>query len=345
MIKSLSIKNFRNFQNKTFSFEKDINFILGDNGSGKSNILEAISILCGNEIFGLDFYNLVNKEEEVFFIESEDNEGNKVSVSYDKINNIKKIAINGKNTSISKQKDFVAKSIVFHPMVMNMMYLSPSLRRDFLDSILSHSYGEYAKLLKSYKDILKNRNKVLKNIKEGKREKKEIIFWNQKFIEIASQIYFYRFELKKYFSKHINSLLIYFDGKISNISFHYITKVDQEKKEESIEGYLIKNLERDIILGNTHIGPHVDDFDIMLDTVSISHFASRGEAKSIILGLKLLETQFIEEKTQKKPILLIDDLLSEIDEKHKNIILSQLNGYQIIISSLGKGEIGNIIKI
>lgn len=341
----MCLKNFRNFKNKSFYFEKDINFILWDNGSGKSNIFEAISILCGNEIFWLDFFNLVNKDEDVFFLENEDYENNKITVSYDKINNLKKITINGKKTNIAKQRDFATKSIIFHPMVMNMMYLSPSLRRDFLDTILSHSYKEYAKLLKNYKDILKNRNKVLKNIREGKSEKQEIDFWNEKFVEIATQIYAYRYELKNYFCNNIDSLLIYLNGKVKNISFQYITKVEEKKERESIKNYLLKNFERDIILWNTHIWPHVDDFDIMLDTIPISYFASRGEAKSIVIWLKLLESQFIEEKTKKKPIILIDDLLSEIDENHKNIILNNLKWYQIIISSLWKWEIWNIIKI
>jgi DNA replication and repair protein RecF len=133
-------------------------------------------------------------------------------------------------------------------MVMNMMYLSPGLRRDFLDTILSHSYKEYARLLKNYKDILKNRNKVLKNIREEKRQKQEIDFWNEKFIEIASQIYTYRYEIKNYFCNHIDSLLVYLNGKVKNISFHYITKVEEKKERESIRSYLLKNFERDIIL-------------------------------------------------------------------------------------------------
>ena len=132
----------------------------------------------------------------------------------------------------------------------------------------------------------------------------------------------------------MDSLLPYFDGKVKKIEFIHLSKTDEFDRENSIKRYFDKNFERDIILGNTQIGPHVDDFNLLLDGTPITHFASRGEAKSTIIGLKLLESRFIEEQTGKKPIILIDDLLSEIDEKHKNLILKRLNGYQIIITSL-----------
>jgi len=345
VIQSLKLKNFRNFKEWEFFFEKDYNFILGENGAWKSNILEAIALLSGNELFWLDFPSLVNKKEDIFFIEALDFNHNKIAISYDKRTNTKHIFLNGKKTTIQKQKDFVNKGIVFHPMVMNMMYLSPSLRRDFLDNTLSLSFKEYAEFLKKYKEILRKRNIFLKSIREGKSKKEDIAFWNKNFIEKALVIYSFRKRLINFFQENITSLLPYFDGKVENIEFVSLSKTDKNNLETSIKNYLEKNLERDIILGNTQIGPHVDDFTLMLDTTPITYFASRWEAKSTIIGLKLLESRFIEEQTGKKPIILIDDLLSEIDEKHKNMILKRLTGYQIIITSLWDAQFWNVIKI
>jgi DNA replication and repair protein RecF len=128
------------------------------------------------------------------------------------------------------------------------MYLSPSLRREFLDNILTNAYPEYDKLLKDYRKILKHRNKLLKNIRENKSNRDEIIFWNTQFVEKACEVYKYRFTVIKFLETHIKTAKEYFKGKIDNISFLYHHKIDINNKKESIEKYLSENLERDIIL-------------------------------------------------------------------------------------------------
>ena len=346
MITSLTLKNFRNFKEGSFHFEWEKTFIIWENGIWKTNILEALSLLTHNSITWIDFEKLVNNSEPLFFISCDDDEGNKVSISFDLKEKKKTYMLNGKKTSKKKLWEVFTKSVIFSPIIMNLMYLSPSLRREFLDNILTSAYPEYSKTLKEYKRRLKHRNKLLKNIRENKSSRDEIDFWNTQFVEKACEVYKYRFVIVRFLETHIKSAKEYFKGKIDDISFIYTHKVNEDNREESIKKYLNENFERDIILWNTHIGPHIDDFDVLVNNVKLIDFASRWETKSIIIWLKLLETAFIENMTKKKPILLIDDLLSELDEDHKLMLVNKIKYYQTFITSIElKTKEDNLIRL
>ncbi len=334
MIQSIKLKNFRNFHDQEFHFCRWKNIIIWDNGKGKTNILEAVSLFSNSSVIDLSFENLISRNSDVMYIEAKTVEWNTLSISYDKTLGKKKYMLEGKNTTKKKLREIYPTSVLFEPMSMNIMYLSPTLRRDFLDSILSNCFTAYAPALKNYKNILKSRNKVLKNISEWKSKPSELNFWDEKFITVATQIYTYRKVLIKFLEENISDLIDVFWGKVKEISFWYITKTDLWDVETYIKSYLEENRSRDIILRKTMTGPHRDDFDIYVDEISLVDFASRGEVKSIILWIKFLETQFIEEITKQSPIILIDDIMSELDETHKNYVIDMSGSRQVIISSI-----------
>lgn len=345
MIKELRLINFRNFSDfKLNSLNKE-NFIIWENWKWKTNILEAISLISNNSITWLSLDELIKKWEDYFFVEIIDNLWNKISISYTKEKKKKTFMYNNSKITKKKFNQITKKSVIFSPIIMNLMYLSPSLRRDFLDNILKNSFENYEKLLLEYKKIVKHRNKTLKSIYENKANKQDIIFWNEKFINHSTEIYKYRFKIINFLKDSIKNTLEYFSWKIEKIELIYNTKVDEKNIKNSIEKYINKNINRDIKLWKTAIWIHVDDFDILIDWNSLSHFASRWETKSIIIWLKLLEWIFIEKMTNKKPILLIDDLLSELDEKHKNMLLKKIKYYQTFITSINKINNKNIIKV
>lgn len=352
MIKELKLVNFRNFDELKLDSLNNENFIIWENGKWKTNILEAISLLWNNSITWLSLDELIKKWENYFFIEYITDDWKKISFSYSKdINDswwskIKKVfMLNGNKITNKKFDSLTYKCVIFSPIIMNIMYLSPSLRRDFLDNLLKNSFEWYERLLVKYKKVIKHRNKILKSIKDWKCRKEEIGFWDEKFIELATEIYRYRFKIINFLKISIDSTKEYFSWKIDNIEFVYVSKVSEDNTKEDLKKYLDKNLDRDIILWRTPIWPHIDDFDIIIDSAPLSHFASRWETKSIILWLKLLEWIFIEKMTWLKPILLIDDLLSELDESHKNMLLKKIKYYQTFISSIRKPENKNIITI
>lgn len=345
MITELRLVNFRNFEQlKLNSLEKE-NFIVWENGRWKTNILESISLLSNNSITWLSFDELVKKWEDYFFVEYLSDNWNKVSFSYTKEKKKKQYMLNNKKITKKKFNQVTNKCVIFSPIIMNMMYLSPSLRRDFLDDLLKSSFEKYEKIMIDYKKIIKHRNKTLKSIADWKCSKDEINFWNEKFVEVAVLMYKYRFKIVNFLKSSIENTKEFFSGKIENIEFVYKTKVSEENAWQDIKDYLIKNMDRDIILWRTAIWPHVDDFDILVDWNQLSHFASRWETKSMILWLKLLEWIFIEKMTEKRPILLIDDLLSELDDSHKNMLLKKIEYYQTFISSISLTEDKNIIMI
>lgn len=349
MINWLKLKNFRNFKDKKIDFYWEKTFIIWENWKWKTNILEALSLLTNNSIIQIEFEKMVLKWEKSFFIEYEDWIWNNLWISFDKDLKKKNYIINWKKVSKSKLMENSSKSVIFSPIVMNLMYLSPSLRRNFLDQILINSFPEYSKKIEQYKKILKNRNIVLKNIRERKCGKEEINFWDNSFINISFEIYNYRFKIIEFFQDNIWTCCEYFWEKVKNVKFIYETKIEKDNIKEIIKNYLEKNIDRDIIIWKTVIWPHLDDFNILLDEVKLTDFASRWETKSVILWLKLLETIFIEKYTNKKPILLIDDLLSELDENHKKILLNEIKDYQTFITGialiLDNLEETNIIKL
>ena len=345
MIKKLKLINFRNFEILELDKLNKENFIIGENGKWKTNILESISLLWNNSITWLSLDELIKKWEDYFFVEYINENWDKVSFSYIKDTKKKTFMLNNNKITKKKFTSITHKCVIFSPIIMNMMYLSPNLRRDFLDEVLKSSFDGYEKLLSDYKKIIKHRNKILKNINEWKSTKEEIKFWDEKFVESAVLIYKYRFKIINFFKISINTTLEYFSWKINNIEFIYNTKAKENNISSDLKKYLIKNIDRDIILWRTPIWPHVDDFEILIDWNPLVNFASRWETKSIILWLKLLEWIFIEKMTNKKPILLIDDLLSELDENHKNMLLKKIEYYQTFISSIRKPDNKNIIKI
>ncbi len=344
MINKLILKNFRNFENSEFLFCEQKNFIIWENGKWKTNILEAISLLSTESINNIDFDNLVWNNWDIFYIQIKKYNQEIISISYDKTNKKKIYTINWKNTIKAKIKAISDKLVLFSPITMNIMYLSPSLRRDFLDQILLNTFDLYSKATKEYKNILKNRNKTLKAINQGKAQENELDFWDEKFTYISEIIYNYRFWIRDFFVKNIKNTKKCFFWKIKNIEFIYKTKIKNDIKND-IKSYLKENRKKDIILKTTSIWPHIDDFDILLDWKSLINFASRWETKSVIIELKFIEKKFIEHFTKQKPILLIDDLLSELDEKHKNMILNEISWYQCFITGINEKEINSSNKI
>lgn len=346
MIQKLILKNFRNFASQEFLFVRLKNMITGENGHWKTNILEALSLFSGHSLSGLDLSTLVKQGQEYFYIELLTQSWDTLSLHYD-LNTAKKTYQVNKKTSTKKKMLEVSYTTVhFSPIIMNMMYLWPTLRRDFLDTMLCHSFSEYSHLLKQYKLVLKNRNQFLKSIASGHSLKKDIEFWDTRFIELASSLYAYRFHVTQYLSDHIDMCQDFFWDSKKEIAFIYKSKVAKQSIAKDIQDYLSKNIDRDIILWKTNIGPHIDDFSLTVDTTPLTDFASRWEVKSTIIALKILEAKFIEYKTEKKPLLLIDDLLSELDHIHTNYLFDRIGEYQSAITSIyWKFEGENIIEL
>lgn len=338
MLKSIKIMNFRSIQKLDIFFDTRINNIIWNNWAGKTNILQAISYLFQNNIWNLKIEEYLKNWEDYIVLEwvffNHQAIENRLLFSYDAKSDKKQFMFNWKKITKKILYENILKISYFWPTSMNLFYLGPKYRREFIDNIWKNTSFHYEKLLKNYDIILKNRNKVLKNIYEQKSHKDEIIFWNHEFIQSAKQIYEQRIPINNYMKENIKNNTHIFQNHIDTIDYVYITKVDLNNIEKSIQEYLEKNFQRDIILGKTHIWPHIDDFDILIDNKNLLHYASRWEMKSIIIDLKLLEINYIKKHTGNYPIVLIDDMSSELDTEHSDLILKKFADLQVIFTSI-----------
>lgn len=340
MFSNLRLYNFKNHKDASFDFDL-INLIYWENGSGKTNILEAIYLLINAKTFGTSHIsNLVKFWENNFMLSGNleaDISDKNIKLTFDK--NLYKTNLLINSSSFSRQKflnNLWVTALFFSPQDINIMYLGPSLRREFLDETMLLSFPNFSKVKSNYAKILKNRNKLLKDISLGKSQTSDLKFWDEAFCKISVEFYSYRLKFIDFVIEHISSISSILENKYL-IEFNYETKVDLGNISGSISAYLAKNQQRDILLGHTYIGPHLDDFYFKVQTLDSTHkseeFLSRWENKSLLLWLKFLQIEFLEKIWEKKVILLLDDVFSELDDKHISLILEKCENYQTFITA------------
>lgn len=232
---------------------------------------------------------------------------------------------------------------------MNLLYFAPSIRRDYIDSILTRTFGQFSTIKREYEGVMRQRNALLKRIRDGESKKEDLEYWNKSFAEKAYLYMLYRKKWQSFVIDNLPRLSLFLEWY--TLKHLYESKIpDQEDTEEYIQAYLSENYDRDIITGHTHIGPHLDDFSfhIIVPKISpkekstdeewqISHdaslYLSRGENKMLLLGLKQLEILFIKKYLNVPVILLFDDLFAELDMNHAEKIIEKFDADQIILTT------------
>lgn len=345
MLSSLRLSSFKSHADFSADFHER-NMVSGPNGAGKTNVLEAIYLLLNAmPLPGSTVSTLVSTGSKTLSVS-----GNVLRDAFDLDFRIgcdlteKKAHFLFQGSTVSKARFLHAmpvRAIFFSPLEMNILYLGPALRRDFLDEILLLSYPAFIKIRRDYSTVLRNRNAVLKNIREGIASRSDLDAWDRLFSDATRQYMLHRMRFIRYVTEHMDTLESLLEHKY-RLSFAYDTKLDLENIESSLESYLADKRERDILAGHTYIGPHLDDFSIMVEigehSYSSEQYLSRGENKTLLLGLKFLQILFLEEHFNKKTVLLFDDLFSELDRHHIEMILSQYAPRQMIISSQNRPD-------
>ena len=312
MIKTLSLNHFRNFKEKKLEFSEGINVINAENATGKTNILEAIVFLALGKSFKARVESECIKYNEQIARISTD--GLEIVLTKDVEGWPKKrLLVNG----VSKRLiDFVGniKTVLFAPQDLELVTDGPSLRRNFLDTVLSQVDREYKRALGSYEKGIRQRNRLLLRIREENISRNNLLFWNQLLIKNGD-----------YISKARENLIGYINS-LENCHLQYDPSIISE-------GRLDQYKEAEVASATTLVGPHRDDFIFLKDGRNISSFGSRGQQRMEVLYLKLAELSYIEDVTKIKPILLLDDIFSELDHMHREIVMNTLNNYQVIITS------------
>lgn len=333
-LSSLTLQNFRSYRKTTFAFSRETTLIVGPNASGKTNILEAIVFCATGKSFRADQdREAIRWGEKVSSIKCQVSSENdtltlEMMLTAGDVNGqkapLKKYVVNG---VARRMVDFVGnlRAVLFWPEHLELVTDSPSRRRRYLDSVLVQIDREYRRNLQSYERGLRQRNKLLDAINEGNASRSQLLFWDQLLIKAGS----YLTDGRATFVDFIN--------KNKNFSLEYDKSVISESR-------LAQYADEEIAAKATLVGPHRDDFIMYTDDKNLSKFGSRGEQRLAILWLKLAELAFIEEKTGERPILLLDDIFSELDREHRDIVVGLIGKQQTIITSADRDIMSTVGK-
>lgn len=346
-IEHLKLTNFRNYSSLDLDFNKNVNIFIGDNGKGKTNILESIYVLSLTKTnrYGLED-NLIKFDEEIAKIEGlirSDDLLKKQEVHLTRKK--KQIFIN--NKEIRRVKDYISNFCVisFTPEDLEIVKGSPNIRRNMINIDISQLQNSYITYLNEFNQIIKIRNEYLKKMNlDGNTDIRYLDVVNQGMIEKGIKIYEYRYN----FFKKINELLPKIFKKLSNLEnlkIKYDTSVDlddfdYELIKKNYENKIKKNFKVELMQGVTLTGPHRDDFSFDLNGIDMKNFASQGQQRLAIIALKIAEIYLFKEEMGEYPVLLLDDIFSEIDTKKRNKIIGfLLKDIQSIITTTDINDI------
>ncbi len=340
-IKKLSFNNFRNLHDGFLNPDKEINVIYGDNAQGKTNLLESIWLFTGGHSFRgnkdielskmVDGKNLGNLSLSIDFFASQRNQNATLNITDGKRNSV----INGvkKNTGSALVGKVCA--VIFSPEHLRLIKDGPSQRRNFIDGAICQIKPSYANILTKYNRVIMQRNAFLKELQINKSNDFMIDIWNEKVVELGTLIAKKRFSYIEKLMSIATDVYKGISGDKEEINIVYQPLgIDFDEKEfkQKYLVFLQKSFSTDVRLGNTNVGVHRDDIDIYINGTKARVYASQGQQRSAVIAMKLSEAVILEEKIGETPIIILDDVMSELDNSRQYYILNRLKGRQIFIS-------------
>ena len=340
IIKSIELADYRNYDLLDLKFDKGTNILFGDNAQGKTNILEAIYVSATTKSHkGSKDKEIVNFEKEEAHIRTYlEKEGVETRVDMHlRKNKSKGIAVDG--VKIKKAADLLGlcNVVFFSPEDLGIIKNGPAERRRFVDMELCQLDSIYLYNLNNYNKIVNQRNKLLKDMYMNPDLKETLNIWDMQLVSYGEKI----IERRKIFVDQLNEIIYDIHKKLSGdreeLRIQYEPNVEKENLEESMRA----SRERDIRAKMTSVGPHRDDFSFIIGNVDIRKYGSQGQQRTAALSLKLSEIELVKRITKDNPILLLDDVLSELDSNRQNYLLNSIGNIQTIITCTGLEEFVN----
>lgn len=333
-IESIELKNFRNYDELNLEFNKNVNFIIGNNAQGKTNLLEGIFMSSIGKsfrtskdaemiMFNKDFCKIkVKAQKEYFPIEVE------ILIKKDQGKNIKVDGVSVTKTSDLLENIYI---VIFSPEDLKIVKDEPEKRRKFIDRELCLLKPSYYNNLSNYKKVLQQRNTYLK---EKNVDPSVLDIWDMQLSHFGSKI----IEERKIFIEKINKISKRIHSNITNekenLRIEYNPNIKYEDNlENKIYNSLKKSFENDYRLRTTTIGPHRDDIDFFIDDINVRSFGSQGQQRTAALSLKLAELNLIKEESGENAILLLDDVMSELDSTRQEFLIKSLSDIQLFITT------------
>ena len=338
-INKIKVNNFRNYDNEEIELNKNINIFYGENAQGKTNIIEAIFLSSmGKSFRAKKDKEMIKLSENRAMIEILFNKKDRDGKIKIELQNKKNVYLNG--IKLKKLSELLGNIniVIFTPDDINILKGGPQNRRRFLDIMRSQLKPNYMYNLNLYLKTLEQRNNYLRQIKEYNKDENLLEIWDEKLAEYAFNIYNYRNEFINKIKNKIKNIHSEITNNKEEIKIEYLTEC--ESKEKYLK--LLKDRRKlDIIKGYTTKGIHRDDFIIYINKKELNIYGSQGQHRTAILSLKLSELNIIYEETGEYPILLLDDFMSELDEKRREHFLKNIKNTQIIITCTEKFDIEN----
>ena len=339
-IDKMKLINFRNYENQEIQFNKNINIIYGDNAQGKTNILEAIFL----SSFGKSFRTSKEKElikfgQDKLMVEANFQKKDRDGKIRIEIGSKKQITVNG--IKIKKLSELLGNIniVIFTPEDINILKDGPAGRRRFLDMMIGQLRPNYVHNLNLYMQTLEQRNNYLKQIKELNKPQEMLEIWDEKLAEYGEKVYLYRKEFVDKIINKINDIHKKITDEKEELKIEYISNCSNKNEYLKI---LNERRKLDIIKGFTTKGVHRDDFVIYINDREVGVYGSQGQNRTVILSLKLSELNVVYDEIGEYPILLLDDFMSELDEKRRKNFLENIENTQVIITGTDKVDLSTI---
>ncbi|BDF31929.1 DNA replication and repair protein RecF [Lachnospiraceae bacterium] len=339
-IKSLKLKNFRNYDLLKLEFDDATNIFYGDNAQGKTNILESIYLSGTTKSHrGTKDRDLVQFGQEESHIEAVV-EKNGITYQIDmhlKKNSPKGIAINKIPIRKASELFGIINIVFFSPEDLNIIKNGPSERRRFIDLELSQLDKVYLNNLSNYNRIVNQRNHLLKDITQQRNLMETLDVWEIQLIQYGNKI----MDRRKQFVNEINKIISNIHKKLTGQREEIHLIYEPSIGNLTLEQALSKNRERDMKIKSTSVGPHRDDICFMAGNLDIRRFGSQGQQRTAALSLKLSEIELVRQSIHDTPVLLLDDVLSELDKHRQNYLLDSIHDIQTLITCTGVDEFVN----
>lgn len=336
-IESIELKNYRNYEYLSIDFHEGTNIFYGNNAQGKTNVLEAV-YLCGTTKShrgskDRDIIRFDSEESHIRMMVRKDHISHKIDMHLKKSKS-KGIAIDGIPIKKASELFGIVNMVFFSPEDLNIIKNGPAERRRFMDLELCQLNKIYLQDLANYNKVLNQRNKLLKDIGYAQGLMSTLDIWDMQLANYGKKI----ISLREQFLQELNEILTRIHSNLTGGKEQIQLEYEPSVRAEKFDIQLTEDREKDLKMKLTSCGPHRDDFCVRVNGIDIRKFGSQGQQRTAALSLKLSEIYLVKKITRENPILLLDDVLSELDSNRQNYLLKSIHDIQTMITCTGLDE-------
>ena len=331
MLDTIRLQNFRSYVDDSFELGHGVNIVVGPNASGKTNLLEAILVVARGGSYRAKDSELIRFDAPWARLEAGMRDATRIVKLERQNGSVRRSFVINEQTLLRLSLQKTLPTVLFEPNHLSLLTGSPEQRRNFLDDLIEQTVPGYSTTKRVYRRVLSQRNALLK---KGYRSAAQQVFvWNLRLSELGGRMAAERIKLLEAINAYATETYQGLSSTNADVRFAYESALSLEQYETSLLKALEQNLERDCIIGHTGAGPHRDDMRVMLNGRPAEETASRGETRTIVLMLKIIELRLLTDARGVTPLLLLDDVFSELDGKRRHALTSYLQPYQTFITT------------